>query len=83
MLLAKLNALVKQHPINAVKKINPAPKERGPYQTKSSDGEELIQDPVCRTYVPMSQAYIREISGKNFYFCSKQCSDRYEKEKNN
>lgn len=69
--------------LNAVKKINPEQKERSPYQTKSSGGEELIKDPVCHTYVPVSQAYQREISGKIFYFCSKQCSDRYEKEKNN
>ena len=34
-------------------------------------GEELVEDPVCRTYIPVSQAYRKEISGKTYYFCSK------------
>ena len=55
-------------------------------QFKSSPphgGEDLIEDPVCHTYVPLSQAYKKEISGKNYYFCSQQCSDKYVTEKNN
>ncbi|MGB5219207.1 MAG: YHS domain-containing protein [Smithella sp.] len=43
----------------------------------SDKGEELIEDPVCHTYVPVSQAYKKEISGRDYYFCSKQCSDKY------
>jgi YHS domain-containing protein len=48
-----------------------------------SGGEDLIEDPVCHTYVPLSQAYKKEISGKKYYFCSQQCSDKYVTEKNN
>ena len=46
-------------------------------------GEDLVEDPVCHTYVPLSQAIKKEISGKNYYFCSKQCSEKYLSEKNN
>jgi YHS domain-containing protein len=61
------------------------PEENKINQSKSSpaEGEDLIEDPVCHTYVPVSQAYKREISGRDYYFCSKQCSDKYTLEKNN
>lgn len=42
-----------------------------------SKGEDLMQDPFCKTYVPMSQAYIREIDGARQYFCSKECCEKY------
>lgn len=67
--------------INAVKNLKPGQKGSNLYQSKSSDGEDLIEDPVCHTYVPVSQAYKREISGKDYYFCSQQCSDKYTIEK--
>jgi YHS domain-containing protein len=40
-------------------------------------GEELVEDPVCHTYIPVSQAYKKELSGKDYYFCSKKCSDEF------
>lgn len=52
------------------------------FKNKLPDGEDLVEDPVCRTYVPLSQAYKKRISGKEMYFCSKQCSDKYCKENN-
>ncbi len=44
-------------------------------------GEDLMEDPACHTYVPVSQSYKKEIAGKNYYFCSKECCDRYILEK--
>jgi YHS domain-containing protein len=46
-------------------------------------GEDLMEDPICHTYVPVSQSYKKEIAGKNYYFCSKECCERYILEKNN
>ena len=46
-------------------------------------GEDLVEDPVCHTYIPVSQAYKIEISGRNHYFCSKECGDKYTSGKNN
>ncbi|HOE79419.1 MAG TPA: hypothetical protein PLB14_06530 [Smithellaceae bacterium] len=40
-------------------------------------GEDLVQDPFCKTYIPRSQAYIREIDGQNTFFCSRECCERY------
>ncbi len=44
-------------------------------------GEDLVEDPNCHTYVPVSQAYRKEIDGKNHYFCSKECCEAYVSEK--
>ncbi|HDQ04784.1 MAG TPA: YHS domain-containing protein [Deltaproteobacteria bacterium] len=40
-------------------------------------GEDLVEDPACHTYIPVSQAYTGEISGRTYYFCSKKCYEKY------
>ena len=42
-------------------------------------GEELVEDPECHAYVPLSQALPLEIDGKRVYFCSRQCLEQYRK----
>ncbi len=44
-------------------------------------GEEMVQDPECRTYVLKSRAITRRINGKTCLFCSDACARQYE-EKN-
>lgn len=44
---------------------------------KSASGEEMVQDPVCGTYVPASDAVTARIKGRRLYFCSEQCRDVY------
>jgi len=44
-------------------------------------GEDLVQDPFCKTYVPKSQAYLNEIEGRQQYFCSRECCEKYLSEK--
>ncbi len=44
-------------------------------------GEDLVQDPFCRTYVPKSQAYIKMIDGRQQYFCGSECYEKYLSEK--
>jgi hypothetical protein len=40
-------------------------------------GGELKKDPVCGTYVSTSASITRTVHGEVFYFCSKECSDKY------
>jgi hypothetical protein len=40
-------------------------------------GGELKKDPVCGTYVSTSASISRTVHGEVFYFCSKECSDKY------
>ncbi len=53
------------------KRPKPSPPE------KTSAGEEMVQDPVCGTYVPRSLAIKEQMEGKTLFFCSKKCRDAY------
>jgi hypothetical protein len=46
----------------------PGPQARAP--------EDLVLDPVCRTYVPRSRAIRARVSGREESFCSAACRDR-------
>jgi YHS domain-containing protein len=49
----------------------------------ASRGEDLVQDPFCKTYVPKSQAYLSEVDGQQQYFCSRDCCEKYLSVKDN
>ena len=40
-------------------------------------GEDLIEDPCCHRYLPMSQAYRASVDGEDVFFCSEQCCEKY------
>jgi len=40
-------------------------------------GEDLVEDPLCHTYVPVSNALKAEFAGKTHYFCSRKCLEQY------
>ena len=42
-------------------------------------GEELVEDPQCHAYVPVSQALCDEIDGRKVHFCSRACLEQYRK----
>jgi len=44
-------------------------------------GEDLVEDPLCHTYVPVTHARRVEIDGKTVYFCSEKCLERYKLDK--
>lgn len=52
------------------------------FPSSMASGEDLVEDPACHTYIPLSQAYRKEISGNTQYFCSRQCCAKYESKKN-
>ena len=39
--------------------------------------EEMVQDPVCGTWVPASQALALEHGKETFYFCSAECREKF------
>ncbi|MBA4396764.1 MAG: hypothetical protein C0394_05200 [Syntrophus sp. (in: bacteria)] len=39
--------------------------------------EDLVEDPCCHAYLPVSQAYQASIDGKAEYFCSEKCYRNY------
>jgi YHS domain-containing protein len=43
--------------------------------------DEMVQDPVCKTYIPRREAIRRRIGGREYFFCSEACASRFESEK--
>ena len=52
----------------------------GEQRTPRIPGEEMVQDPQCRTYVVKGRAIARRIAGRTAYFCSAGCADAYERD---
>jgi len=43
--------------------------------------DEMVQDPVCKTYIPRREAIKKTIGGREYFFCSEACASRFESEK--
>jgi YHS domain-containing protein len=54
----------------------------GPAEIKTVAGEDLVEDPLCHTYVPIGDACRTQIDGKTVYFCSAKCLEQYKSEIN-
>jgi len=48
-------------------------------QNRSKEGEVMVEDPQCGTYLPVSDAIKANIHGQQNYFCSKKCLKEYKK----
>lgn len=42
------------------------------------DKDQMVQDPVCRVYVPRGAAVEETIGGQTYYFCSRDCARTFE-----
>ena len=52
---------------------------------RNSDGtviDEMVQDPVCKTYIPKRQAVNIVKKGREYFFCSRECAEEFKKIKN-
>jgi YHS domain-containing protein len=43
--------------------------------------DEMVQDPVCKTYIPRRDAVKKKIGGRDYFFCSEACASKFEPEK--
>jgi YHS domain-containing protein len=41
--------------------------------------DSMIQDPICRVYIPKGTAVTADIGGQRYYFCSTHCADSFQK----
>jgi uncharacterized protein len=41
---------------------------------------EMVQDPYCKTYIPRGEAYRKVLDGREIFFCSKECAEKFELE---
>ncbi len=44
---------------------------------RGRNGEELVRDPACLTYVPRSTAVAATVAGEPLFFCSEACAESY------
>ncbi len=42
--------------------------------------DEMVQDPFCKTYIPLRDARRKVIDGREYFFCSNECADKFKKE---
>ncbi|HDZ91587.1 MAG: YHS domain-containing protein [Deltaproteobacteria bacterium] len=54
--------------------------QRGEQTRGEGPVDEMVQDPACKTYIPRRDALRRVMGGKEFFFCSRECADRFERE---
>jgi YHS domain-containing protein len=54
------------------------PVNKSPTQ-KNTSGlvSEMVQDPVCKIYIPKNNSLSIQISGATYYFCSRACMDKF------
>ena len=53
-------------------------RKAGPAEIRTAaSGEDLVEDPICHTYVPIGNACRTQIDGKTVYFCSPKCLEQY------
>lgn len=48
-------------------------------RNRTRDGEQMVEDPQCGTFLPISDAISAHINGKEHHFCSKKCLKTYKK----
>ena len=39
--------------------------------------EEMVRDPVCQLYLPRAEAIRRKVQGREYFFCSPGCLDKF------
>lgn len=47
---------------------------------KDGKVNEMVQDPHCKVYLPLRDAHRRIIGEKEYFFCSKECGDKFERD---
>lgn len=48
-------------------------------RNRSRDGEKMVEDPQCGTFVPIGEAVSANVNGQQRHFCSKKCLKEYKK----
>ena len=52
---------------------------RGPTRLPETK-DQMVQDPVCRVFVPRGAAVMEVIGGQTYCFCSKGCAMTFQKQ---
>ncbi|MEI6127342.1 MAG: YHS domain-containing protein [Pseudomonadota bacterium] len=47
------------------------------FRGKTPPISEMVQDPVCKVYVPKKEAVTIVRAGTTYYFCGKECREKF------
>ena len=50
---------------------------RGTPRPKPRASEEMVKDESCDTYIPREEALREVIGGREYFFCSRECRNKY------
>lgn len=59
---------------------SPPQVKQPPQSGPSGPVNEMVQDPVCKVYIPKNSSLSLNISGTTYYFCSRECMDKFRSE---
>ena len=54
-------------------------RDNKPPRNRSRDGEKMVEDPQCGTFIPISEAVSATVNGQEHYFCSQKCLKTFKK----
>ena len=54
--------------------------EKSTAQAQQEEQDQMIEDPVCHIFVPKRIAVIETIGGREYCFCSQECSVKFRSE---
>lgn len=55
-------------------------RNRGGQAQLPEDKNQMVQDPVCRAFVPRGSALTEVIGGQTYCFCGKACAEKFQKQ---
>ena len=55
-------------------------KKRGEPERLAPGKDQMVQDPVCRVFVPRGVAVTEDIGGQTYYFCSQSCAHKFQEQ---
>jgi YHS domain-containing protein len=55
-------------------------RERGGLDRLPESKDQMVQDPVCRVFIPRGIAVREVIGGQTYCFCSKDCAAKFQKQ---
>lgn len=53
--------------------------KKGNRRGNEREGGEMVEDPVCHTYIPKETAQQLKAQGQTFYFCGEECAKTFVK----
>jgi len=52
-----------------------------PQATRSQPSGVMVKDETCNTYLPREEAILEKAEGKDYYFCSQECRQKFLEQK--